>query len=121
MERRCVVRLGIERLELRRNPPKTPVPTPTQIDSAFDVIERLSARGLVNGGRIEYIDRGPPGRLAPVEHIPEPLDEVRNRVARPAETDTDWEFACWRVNTEAGDRIARNALASEAGPPDSEA
>jgi hypothetical protein len=115
---------ALRELELRGNPPNLPdSPTPTQIDSAFEVFERLTALGLVKIGRIEYIDRGPSGRFAPVEHIVERVDEVRDRVeraCRDAEKDTDWEFACWLVNTDAGDRIARNALASETGPPDTE-
>jgi hypothetical protein len=73
-------------------------------------------RGLVKVGRIEYIDRGQPGRLAPVEHIAEPLDDVAARVVKACrDVDAEWHqwaFACWVVNTDAGDQVARHAMES---------
>jgi hypothetical protein len=98
-------------LGLRGNPPERPgPPTTPQVDAAFVALDRLSAAGLVRVGRMEYIDGGPPGRVAPVKHVAEPIDEVRARVARACLGGTDWEWSCWVVNTRNGDGIARRAI-----------
>jgi hypothetical protein len=63
-------------------------------------LERLHERGLIDVGRIVYVDGGPPGRVAPVRHIAEPLSVVRERVEAEiasADQPTDWEFSCWVV------------------------
>jgi hypothetical protein len=72
-------------------------------------VERLVNGGLAVLGRIEYVDGGSPGRLAPVRHVVEPLDLVRQRVEQ-AISGPDWEYACWLVNTDRGDAVARAAL-----------
>lgn len=58
-------------------------------------------------GRVQCIDGGPPGRVAPVEHIAEPIGEVRQRVENACRSDAESEFACWLVDTLAGDEVAR--------------
>ncbi|MBA2282007.1 MAG: hypothetical protein H0W25_12370 [Acidimicrobiia bacterium] len=68
-------------------------------------------------GRVQYIDKGPPGRLAPVEHISEEIDDIRRRVDEACRSGGDWEFACWLVNTPSGDSIARAALGAEKRAP----
>jgi hypothetical protein len=103
-------------LGLRGNPPGVAgPPTPDQIDEALGVLERLSGAGLVKVGRTEHLDGGPPGRVAPVRHVEEPLDVVAERVrARCAEDlDGDWEWSCWVVNTDAGDAVAHRVLAGK--------
>jgi hypothetical protein len=89
-------------LGLRGNPPSSPdwKPGTLEIDAAFRSLERLCERGLIDVGRVEYADGGPPGRVAPVRHIVEPLDVVRQRVEAEiasASQPTDWEFSCWVV------------------------
>jgi hypothetical protein len=91
-------------LGLRENPPSRPDwrPGAHEIGLAFDALERLHRLGLIDVGRIEYVDGGPPGRLAPVRHVAEPLAEVRQRVEEEvaaARQPTDWEFSCWVVAT----------------------
>lgn len=91
-------------LGLRGNPPSRPDwrPGPREIESAFATLERLGSRGLVEVGRVEYIDGGPPGRVAPVRHVAEPLAVVRERVedaVASAREPMDWEFSCWVVST----------------------
>ena len=89
-------------LGLRENPPSSPdwLPGPREIDSAFEALERLHSRGLIEVGRLEYRDGGPPGRVSPVRHIAEPLAVVRQRVeakVASATQPTDGEFSCWVV------------------------
>jgi hypothetical protein len=94
-------------LGLREDPPPEDVPpTGDVIAAAFASFERLVNLGLVEIGRIEYVNPGQPaGSVAPVKHVAEPIDAVRARVEREcaqASRDTDWMFACWLVNTPAG-------------------
>lgn len=68
-------------LGIRANPPGRPgPPTVPEVERAFVVIERLSQLGLVDVGKMSYIDGGPPGRVAPVKHVREPLHDVRERI-----------------------------------------
>jgi hypothetical protein len=52
---------------LRENPPSSPdgLPGPQEIGSAFEALERLHSRGLIEVGRIEYRDGGSLGRVPP--------------------------------------------------------
>ena len=89
-------------LGLRGNPPSSPDwrPGPSEIESAFAVLERLTSRGLIGVGRVEYIDGGPPRRVAPLRHVAEPLAVVQERVQEAVASaceSTDWEFSCWVV------------------------
>ena len=77
-------------------------------------LDRLVAAGLAQVGRLEYVDGGPAGRVAPVRHISEPLADVRARVesaCREATHDNAWAYSCWVVNTAGGDTAARTGLA----------
>lgn len=104
-------------LEIRNNPPETEhPPTARDIESAFRSLGRLTNRGLIRLGRIQYIDGGASGRVAPVEHIKEPLPVVHRRVeaaCASAKEWADWAFSCWVVNTNRGAAVARRALANE--------
>ena len=65
------------------------------------------------GGRIEYVDGGPPGRLAPVRHVAEDMDVVISRVeaaVQIAKVEDDWAYSCWIVNTDEGNVVAREAF-----------
>jgi hypothetical protein len=99
---------------IRGNPPdRNEPPGRNQIEAAFRSYERLINSGLVRLGRIQYIDAGLPGRVAPVEHVEEPFRDVRGRVDDACRTATewgDWAFSCWTVNTEAGDAVANREL-----------
>jgi hypothetical protein len=91
-------------LGLRGNPPGSPDwrPGPDEIESAFQSLERLHRQRLIEVGRVEYLDGGPPGRVAPVRHIAEPLAVARQRVeaaVAAARQPADWEFSCWVVAT----------------------
>ena len=97
-------------LGLRRNPPSSPDwrPSAHEIDKAFKSLERLHGRGLIDVGRIEYLDGGPPGRVPPVRHLAEPLAVVQQRVkaeVAAASQPSDWEFACWVVATQGAVRL----------------
>jgi hypothetical protein len=84
-------------------------PSTGQLDQAFVALARLADLGLVRVGHIEYMDRGPAGRVAPVELVPVPLDELRTQVdaaVASAVQHTDWGLSCWSVNTDAGDARA---------------
>jgi hypothetical protein len=99
-------------LGIRANPPPVPgPPSVADVDSAFSVLETMTQRGLVEVGHLEYLDGGPPGRLAPVKHIKDPLPEVRRVVLTACESGSDWEWSCWVVTTPLGDDLARQALA----------
>jgi hypothetical protein len=92
-------------LGLRRNPPNSPDwrPGMQEIDAAFSALARLHALGLIEVGRNEYVDGGPPGRVASVRHVAEPLAVVRKRVeaeVAAAREPSDWEFSCWVVATQ---------------------
>lgn len=89
-------------LGLRANPPEEPAARPGahEIDTAFEVLSRLLELGLVEVGQMEYMDGGPPGRIAPVHHVAEPLDVVKERVTRAATQLGDWEHSCWVVATQ---------------------
>lgn len=102
-------------LGIRDNPPvQDSPPSAEMIVRAFDHFERLVDLGLVNIGRIEFIDPDrPPNAVGPVRHIAEPLAQVRRRVDHACAADGDsigWQFSCWLVNTEAGDAAARLAI-----------
>jgi len=104
-----LIHLGIHESSRRRDGP----PVSQDIEEAFRSLERLSRLSLVRLGRIQYIDGGPPGRQAPVEHIEEPLSSVRARVeaaCAAAQEWADWAFSCWVVNTPGGDAAARAAV-----------
>ncbi len=101
-------------LGLRGNPPaRNEPPDAIQIDAAFRSYERLLNAGLIRLGRVQYIDGGPPGRVAPIEHLVESLTQVRARVEEACRTASDWGdwgFSCWSVNTSDGDAAARERL-----------
>ena len=101
-------------LGLRASPPERNAPPgANQIDAAFRSYERLLNAGLIRLGRVQYIDGGPPGRVAPVEHVAEPLTQVRARVEEACRTASDWgdwAFSCWSVNTFNGDAVASKRL-----------
>ncbi len=89
-------------------------PSADQIATAFTSLERLTVGAFAKLGRIEYVDRGPRGRVAPVQHVEEAVDDVRervDRVCRQAGDLGDWAFCCWIVNTDKGDAVARRAIA----------
>ncbi|MEV6557418.1 hypothetical protein AB0M22_17000 [Nocardia sp. NPDC051756] len=101
-------------LGLITNPPAPGRPTTADIDAAFVILRRLHRQGLIAVGRIEYVDGGPSGRLAPVKHVPEDLNTCRERVQREVAASSsppDWAYSCWVVNTAAGNAIARSVLA----------
>lgn len=68
--------------------------------SAKTSLSRLLELGLVEVGHVEYMDGGPLGRIAPVHHVAEPLDVVKERVTRAATQLGDWEHSCWVVATQ---------------------
>ena len=107
-------------LGIRANPPPSPdwVPSDSDLRDAFASLRRLAEAGLMRLGRIEYVDGGPPGRLAPVKHVAEEFDVLVDRVGaavRTARDQSDWAFSCWAVNTDRGDAVARRALDREQG------
>jgi hypothetical protein len=76
-------------------------PTNSDFDAAFMSLARLVDRGLVRVGHVEYVDGGPPGRVAPVRHVAEDLDRVRARVEariRDPHDITDWAYSWWVVS-----------------------
>lgn len=96
-------------LGIRANPPAgTGPPAPSEVEAAFLALHRLSVAGLVKVGRTEYVDGGPPGRVAPVKHVEEPLSVVKSRVLAACDHGPDWEWSRWVVNTEDGNEIARH-------------
>ena len=88
------------------------------ISAAFACFERLLRGGLIEVGRTEYVDPSlTSGTLAPLRHVSEPLNVVRDRVesaCKAANEWSDWAFSCWLVNTDAGHQAARHALARRA-------
>ena len=107
-------------LGIRSNPPETPDrrPSSADVDHAFSILGRLAERGLIAIGRLEYIDEGPQGRVAPVRHVAEPLDVVRARVddaIASAAQESDWAYACWVVSTQEGDRRTSELVGSSRG------
>lgn len=84
-------------------------PSLADVNAAFASLAKLSDAGLIKVGRIEYVDGGPPGRVAPVKHVEEPIGDVKRRVELAARGDGDWEWSCWIVNTAAGDELAQRA------------
>lgn len=94
------------------NPPVNPgPPSVADVDAAFSVLETMTRRGLVKVGHLEYLDGGPPERLAPVKHVEDPLQDVKRVALNACESGSDWEWSCWVVNTPFGDDLARQALA----------
>lgn len=108
-------------LGIRSNPAERPgPPTIEEALAALSSVEKLVTAGLVRIGRIEYIDGGPPGRVAPVKHVSEPIEVVRQRVVAHLESGDmadNWRWLCWAVNTELGDLAARHAFENENSPP----
>lgn len=103
-------------LGLRENPPEADVPPDQQvISAAFRHFDRLLARKLIALGRVSYVDPAQPrGTVAPVMHIAEPIADVLDRVVEAcskAAQSGGWEYSCWIVTTDAGNKIARSALA----------
>jgi hypothetical protein len=88
-----LIHLGIRRND-GTDPPR---PTTSDIDRAFESLERLSRAGLLRIGHTEYVDGGLPGRVAPVDFVEDPLTEVRQRVLTAIRDgdDGDWQFALW--------------------------
>lgn len=88
-------------LGVRTNGPPSPVrATPEEIDACFVSLNRLNGLGLISVGRMEYVDGGPPGRIAQVRHVSEPIDLVKDRVLEVAKTAVDageWAFSAWIV------------------------
>jgi len=100
-------------LGLRENPPREPrPPSRSEVDAAFSSLDRLRRTGLVKVGRMEYVDGGPPGRVAPLKHVEEPIGTVKRRVLTACGSGSDWEWSCWTMNTPSGDAAARSALDS---------
>jgi hypothetical protein len=102
-------------LRLTGNPPP-PVLPPKTLEAAFLAFRRLVDRNLIRVGALEYVDGGPPGRVAPLEHVAEELGVVRTRVENALATanqSTDWAFHCWIVNTPQGDDLARQTTHQE--------
>lgn len=102
-------------LGLRLNPPAVDEPPSAEvITAAFESFDRLCSAGLIAIGRVEYVDaKTPPGSVAPVRHVAEPIELVRDRVRRACASASDWHewaFSCWLVNTATGDLVARRAL-----------
>ena len=75
-------------LGIRTNPPPTPdwAPAASDLQNAFASLRRLANHRLIRVGRIEYVDGGPPGRLAPVRHVAEDMDVVVSRVEAAVQT-----------------------------------
>jgi hypothetical protein len=99
-------------LGLRADPPAVDDPPSAEVVTAgFESIDRLWSEGLVEVGRLEYADPStPPGTVAPVRHVAEPLDGVKDRVHRACASASewhDWAYSCWLANTAAGDAIAQ--------------
>lgn len=89
-------------LGIRKNDGSDTVrPSVDEIDRAFESLQRLTERGLIVVGHTEYIDGGPPGRLAPVKLVPDPLPEVKQRVidGLSATSDMEWRFSSWLTAT----------------------
>lgn len=88
-------------LGVRTNGPPSPIrATQDEIDACFDSLNRLHDLGLISIGRMEYDDGGPPGRVAPVHHVSEPIELVKQRVeevARKAADEWEWQFSAWMV------------------------
>jgi hypothetical protein len=81
------------------------------VQSAIDSLRRLVDRGLVLVGYTQYVDGGPPGRLAPYEHVSESPDDVWRRL-RSDSLSTEpgaLDWSCWCVNSPAGDEVARRS------------
>ncbi len=101
-------------LGLRGTPPdRNEPPDAAAVDAAFRSYERLISAGHIRLGQIQYIDEGPPGRVAPVKHVVEPVRQVRARVEEACRTASDWgdwAFSCWSVNTSDGDAVASKRL-----------
>lgn len=98
-------------LGIRGNPPDNPEPpSADDVDAAFSVLEDMTQRGLVKVGHMEYVDGGPPGRLAPVKHVEDPIQVAKRVVLDACEGGSDWEWSSWVVNTPSGDDLIRGVL-----------
>jgi hypothetical protein len=78
--------------------------TPDEIDACFDSLSRLHDLGLINVGRIEFLEEASPGRLPPF-HVSEPIDLVKQRVMDVATNATEpweWQFSAWIVLKDTG-------------------
>lgn len=88
-----------------RNPPETPgAPTLAEVDAAFAVLGGMSERGLIKVGHMEYDDGGPPGRLASIHLVEDPLPVAKGAVLDGLGSD-DWRWNCWVENTAAGSEL----------------
>ena len=87
-------------------------PLVSDVDAAFVVLDELSRAGLVKVGHMEYVDGGPPGRVSPVKHVEDPIHLAKQRVTTACLRGSDWEWACWVVNTPTGDGVAVAAFES---------
>jgi hypothetical protein len=109
-------------LGIRSNPADRPgPPTVDEALAAIEAVEGLVTAGLVRIGRPEYIDGGPPGRFAPIRHVSEPIDVVRERVVshlQSGDLSDEWRWLFWVVNTDLGDTAARDALEGNRPPTD---
>lgn len=92
-----LIHLGIKRND-GTDPPR---PTTSDIDRAFESLERLSRAGLIRVGHTAYVDGGPPGRAAPVNVVEDPLSEVKQRVLTAIRDgdDNGWQFELWLTAT----------------------
>lgn len=102
-------------LGIRANSPATPGWWPSEVDvaTAFGILRKMVEADLVRVGRLEYVDDGPSGRVAPVRHVAEEPAASEQRVLDAVRAKDDpqvWEFACWVVNTEKGDTVARGVV-----------
>jgi hypothetical protein len=102
-------------LGIRTNLPPSPDwrPSVSDVQNAFATLQRLTDHGLIRIGHLEYVDGGPPGRVAPVRHIAEDMDVIFSRVeaaVRTAHDEDDWAYSCWVVNTDNGNVVARRSL-----------
>jgi len=101
------------RLDIRGNPPIDPgPPSEADVDAAFSILDGLSDRGLIKVGHMEYDDGGPPGRLAPIHHVEDPLGAAKASVLEGLmnSASDDWKWNCWVENTNAGSDLIRTVL-----------
>lgn len=95
-------------LGIRGNPPENPEPpSADDVGTAFAVLGGLMQRGLVKVGHMEYLDGGPPGRVAPVKHVEDPIELAKAAALGACASGLGWEWSCWVVNTPSGDDLAR--------------
>jgi hypothetical protein len=98
---------ALTHLGIRSNPPGPP--SDADVDLAFAALGRMSERGLIRVGHMEYDDGGPPGRLAPIHHVEDPLSVAKSSVLEVLTKlgSDDWRWNCWVENTDAGIDLVR--------------